>query len=92
MATLNGALVSVSPQAGKLPEIIFSGTVKLDSVGVVRKIIGYKQLTPNVMVETTSDSAGDWSLTMNGGSNDLFRIIAVGIDGENSQIFDRLGG
>lgn len=92
MATVNGGFVAYKILGGPLRQIVFSGTVKLSAVGVVRDIIGYNAAFPTVVHETASDSSGNWTLTMPGGSNDLFRIIAVGINGENSEIYDRLVG
>jgi len=92
MATHTGRKVSTPIKSGKLRTINFSGTVKLDGSGVVRTIIGYKNIKPEILFTTESDSSGDWVLPMLGGPNEKFRIIAVGIDGENSEIFDGLTG
>lgn len=90
MANVNGGQVSVTVLGGSLNPVVFSGTVKLSAAGVKRQIIGCNVLSPDVLHYTTSDASGNWSLTMNAGSKDMFRIIAIGIDGENTEIFDRI--
>ena len=70
--------------------ITFSGTTKSNTVGVSRKIIGYRNGFEDKPYETQSNASGTWSLDMSGGSNDKFRIIAVGEGTENSQIYDGL--
>ncbi len=90
MATVKGSLITADVKGASLKQIIFSGTVKLSSVGVVRDIKGYKVGVPEKMFETVSDSSGNWSLDIPGGSNDKFRIICVGGAGENSQIYDHI--
>lgn len=92
MAVLTGGQVVLKTGGAPIRKVTFSGTVKLSAVGVVRDIKGYKVGVPETVYETTSDGSGNWSLEIAGGSNDLFRIIAVGIDGENSQIYEHLSG
>ena len=92
MTTYVGSLIPTTVHNAVLSSITFSGTVKLDGVGVIRDIKGCKVLIPEVIYETASDSSGNWELTMPGGTNVEFRIIAVGADGENSQIYDHLTG
>lgn len=92
MTTFKGGKLSSTIKAAKLRTITFSGTAKVSGSGVVRKLIGYKISCPDVPFETTSNASGNWSLTMPGGTNDFFRIICVGITGENSEIYEGLTG
>ena len=92
MANLVGGQITVEVLGAPLRIISFSGTVKLSGVGVIRDLIGYRIGSPETVYETTSDSSGNWTLEMQGGSNDFFRIICVGATGENSEIYDNLSG
>jgi hypothetical protein len=92
MAILNGVKVGVVVKSTTLRNITFTGTVTLSSVGVSRKILCYKKGFNEIVSETTSDSSGDWTLSVVGGSNDEFRIICVGNTGENSEIFEHVAG
>ena len=92
MAILNGGKVGVVVKGASLRNITFTGTVTLSSVGVSRKILCYKKGVNEVVFETASDSSGDWTLAVVGGSNDEFRIICVGNTGENSEIFEHVAG
>jgi len=93
MTTHRGArILDPAVLSAPLRMVLFSGTVKLSGAGIVRDIIGYKVTVPDLVYETTSDASGNWELEMPGGSADMFRIIAVGIEGENSQIYDHLTG
>lgn len=75
-----------------LRTITFSGTVHVEGIGAARKIIGVKKIRPYVFYETMSDASGNWTLDMPGGSRDEFRIICVGLEGENSGIYEHLQG
>lgn len=79
-------------KSGLLRTVTFTGTVKVDGVGAIRKIIGIKTNFPLILYETSSDSSGDWTLDIPGGTNDFFRIICVGETGENSEIYEHLVG
>lgn len=75
-----------------LSTITLSGTVKLDNVGVIRDLLIYKKGNYTSPYTVTSDSSGNWSVEVTGGSNDEFMIICIGIDDENSEIFDHIKG
>ena len=92
MAILNGSKVGVVIKGASLRNITFTGTVIHSGVGVSRKILCYKKGVNEFVYETTSDSFGDWTLTVVGGFNDEFRIICVGNPGENSKIFEHVAG
>jgi len=83
---------NVSIISGSLRMISFSGTVRVDGDPAEREIIGIKKIVPTTFYKTMSDAAGDWSLEMPGGTNDEFRIICVGLEGENSGIYEHLQG
>lgn len=70
--------------------LYFSGTVKVDGVAAVRKILIYPQKAPGTFYTTESDSSGNWSKEVPGGSYDMFRVICIGKLGENSQIFEHI--
>lgn len=92
MATVKGGLVDVNVWGGKVRYITLSGTVMVGVDAVVRDIKAYRKDDPERCFETVSDAAGDWSLDVPGNANDFFRIIAIGIDGENSEIFEHVVG
>lgn len=92
MAIVNGGKILATVRGAAKRYVTFSGTVKLSGTGVVRTILVYRENAPDVSNSTTSDASGNWSITMAAGSNDKFRIIAVGIDGENSEIFEHVQG
>ena len=78
---------------GPIATVVLSGTVTKSSVGSQRKIIAYKKNQDEVVLgETISDSNGDFSMEVNGGTNDLFRVICIGEGDENSEIFDGIEG
>lgn len=89
MATKCRILINTFERA-KVKTITFSGTVKSNGLGVSRKVKGYKVGFPEVAYETASDVSGNWQLHMRGGSNDKFRIICIGNEGENSEIYEHL--
>lgn len=90
MATVKGGFVKVLVYGGKLRHVSLSGTVKLDNVGVARGILIYRKGDPDSSFSTRSDSSGNWSLDVPGNANSIFMIIAVGIDEENSEIYDHV--
>jgi len=92
MAILKGGILSEPFLGANIRIVTFSGTVELDATGVIRHLIGYKKSAPSIPYETDSDGSGNWSLTMPGSTHDKFMIIAVGNDGENSEIYDGLSG
>ena len=90
MAIHKAGLIKTKVLGGIQKYITFSGTVKVEGTAVVRTILGYKKGFSDTTYTTESDSSGDWSLEMSGGSNDEFRIICVGETGENSQIYEHI--
>lgn len=92
MATLKGGKITSIIKSASIRMVSFSGTVKLSGTGVVRSLKGYKVSFPEVVFETVSDSSGNFVLPIGGGSNDFFRIIVIGVDGENSEVFEGLAG
>ena len=90
MANYKGVIIKEKSKGGFLKVITFSGTVKVNGVGISRKILGYKKRFPDMPWQTVSDSSGNFTLSIPGGSNDEFRLICIGEAGENSQIFEHL--
>jgi len=91
MATLKGGKVASGIKGARIKVITFSGTVTKDAAGVARTIYGYRKGFPEVLFTTESESDGSWSLdVLGGGSNDSFRVLCLGADGENSEIYEHL--
>ena len=80
--------------------ITLSGTVKSTTgTGLIRKVLVYKKTESSIINEadnfdlhssTISASDGSWSIDVYGGSNDEYRVIAIGLDGENSAIYEHI--
>lgn len=91
MATVKGGKVLVTMKGGALSPVVFSGTVKVGSTGVIRNVHGYKRGFSEIPYITQSNSSGNWTLTINGGTNDRFRFIALSESStENSKIRDQV--
>ena len=93
MANHKAAKQILTPKAAKLKYGTLSGTVKNSSgVGLVRKVFAYKVGAANILAgETISTvTTGAYSLSVLAGSNDYFRIIAIGENGENSKIYEKV--
>lgn len=75
---------------GKLATVEISGTVTSGGSPAIRNILIYKAPNNDVTASTASDVAGDFSVEVNGGTNDCFRIICVGVSGENSVIYEHV--
>ncbi len=75
---------------GKLATITISGTVTSGGSPAIRSVLVYKAPNNDVTAATVSDSSGDFSIDVNGGSNDCFRIICVGVENENSVIYEHV--
>jgi len=69
-----------------LSTFALSGTVKLDSVGVRRRVLVYRNEHQDAYAVTWSDTSGNFSVTVNGSSNDRFIVLAVGQGGERCQV------
>jgi len=68
-----------------------SGSISKSGSPVSRKIEIYTTVGNGKIGDTQSDpTTGDFSIKVGAGPNDLFRVIAVGIAGENSRIADRV--
>lgn len=70
-----------------------SGTVKLSGSGVERQVFVYVAGRETEVITSgySDDSTGVFSLDLVGiGKNDKLRVICVGADGENSEIFENI--
>lgn len=90
MTIYNGGLVVEQVFGGKLASVTIAGTVSSSGSPAIRDILVYKLPNNDLLVSTTSDAAGDFSIEVTGGSNDCFRVICVGIAGENSVIYEHV--
>ena len=89
MTTLKAINAEFAIDLVKLRSVTLSGTVS-DGVNPLRRlIVAYKVpefSTPNL---TFSDATtGDWELSMSCNPNDRILIMAVGDNGENTQVYD----
>jgi hypothetical protein len=68
--------------------VTVAGTVQDSTFAyVARRVIGYRNEDETVEAfTTTSNGSGVIATTTNGNHNDRWRVIVVGIAGENSQI------
>jgi len=90
MADSNAGLLAVIFGSAKLATVTIAGTVQSSGSPAIRTILIYKNQATDLLDSTTSDSFGDFSIDVNGGSNDCFRIICVGIENENSVIYEHV--
>jgi len=90
MATKAGGIGWKKALGGKIATVTISGTVQSGGAAAVREILIYKAPFDDLAGSTKSDSLGDFSITLNGGSNDCFRVICVGVAGENSVIYEHV--
>lgn len=92
MTTYAGAVNVSAEKAAKLKYGTLSGTVSKDAAGVARRVLVYKVGFPGIIAnETVSNaSTGAFSLSVIAGTNDCFRVVCIGIDGENSEIFENV--
>lgn len=74
----------------------FSGNVSQNYEPLSREILFYKEASAigkdNIFASTTSDIAGNFSINFSCSDNDKIRAVCVGIEGENSQIFEDISG
>lgn len=86
-------IVRFSPKTLVARQITLSGTVDgIDESNNVRRILAYRNgSTTEVHASTVSASNGAFSLEVNGSHNDVFRLVALGVEGvDNSAIFDHV--
>lgn len=86
--TVKASIIPIEIIRASRLSFILSGTVSNSGNPVERDILIFKKNNYLEFVSTRSDSDGNWSATVNGGPNDKFLIICLGIEGENSEIFD----
>lgn len=74
----------------------FSGNVSNNGVPLSREILFYKEASSvgkdNILTSTYSDVNGDFSINFACSNNDKIRAVCVGIEGENSLIFEDISG
>ena len=101
MATFDAFQIDQVFVFAKRKTITLSGTVKSTTgTGLIRKVLVYKKFKSSlqeddvesydVWGETISESDGSFTVDVYGGSNDSFRVIAVGNAGENSAIYEHI--
>lgn len=92
MATKLGAIHIETIPAAKIREVVLSGTVTLSGLGAVRDIVVFRNDDySSLMGQTTSDTSGDFSVTVRGGSSDTVSLICIGSNAsENSTIFSNI--
>lgn len=91
MATHNVIRIdNVSTHTVVLDYVTISGTVKdIGNNPLKREIVLYKYPIFETPHRThSSESDGSWSFELKGGLNDRFLILALGIPGENTKVFD----
>ena len=76
----------LSPDDGKT----ISGTIKRDNSGVARRVLLFRNNETAAEQETYSGGSGAYSFTTVANANDRFTVIAVGLDGEHSQIHNNI--
>lgn len=75
----------------RLRTAVISGTVTVNGAPASRDILAYKNDDNNIYASTRSSGAdGIWEIEVIGNHNDRFRVICVGDDGENSQIYEHV--
>jgi hypothetical protein len=91
MTTYKAAIIRDLPTAAaRRSTITIAGTVQSGGSPAVRVILIYKNQNTTLLDSTTSGASGDFSIEVNGGSNDCFRVICVGIANENSVIYEHV--
>lgn len=90
MAIKAGGLGWKKAVGGRIAVVTISGTVQSGGSAASRDILIYKYPFNDLSGQATSDSSGNFSILVNGGSNDCFRVICVGIAGENSVVYERV--
>lgn len=92
MAIYKGALEVTVTKSAAVRYSTISGTVLKDSVGVARRVIIYNNKEPLVVLGdvTSTDGTGVFAVSVKAGSNDRFRIICIGLAGENSEIYEEV--
>ena len=90
MATYNGAKKTEDKKAASLKYGTLSGTVKKSGAGIKRQVLIYKLGAETSLINDSfsNSSTGEFSVTVKSGQNDRFRVICVGADGENSEIYE----
>ena len=88
----NCALAYEKALAAKIKYGTLSGTVKKDSVGIVRDLIVYNKADYETVIASGQSviTTGVFSIKVPGGTNDLFRMLCIGESGENSAIYENL--
>lgn len=90
MAIYKGGIGPQDCKGARLSVITIAGTVQSSGVPTIRTILVYKNQSTTLLDSTASDSSGNFSVDVTGGSNDCFRVICVGIENENSVIYEHI--
>lgn len=76
----------------RLATFTLAGTVTSSGAGVRRELLVMRYGDPAICTRGWSATDGTFSFTLNGNANDKYTVIAVGQDGEQSQIFNAIAG
>ena len=79
-------------KAAVIREVALVGIVEVDGVGAIRNLVAFRNNDYSILMgQTTSDSDGNFSITIRGGSLDIASIICIGANAsENSTIFTHI--
>lgn len=88
MTILFGSIDVITPIGLTLDTVTISGTVKSNDVVVSRQVLLFRNNEYNAEQITKSASDGSFSFTSWAGKNDRFTVLAVGVNGEQSQVFN----
>lgn len=97
MATYPAIIIDISVLLTPIRVKSFSGNVK-DALGnaAEREIVFYKENyvdgENNQYINTNSNAEGNFNIDIACGKNDKIRAICIGIEGENSQVFEDISG
>lgn len=80
-------------RGAKFKALVLSGTVTVGGAGAERDILIYrKNRGPYNPMFTKSDASGNWVYATTAAEGELFRAICLGVEGENSIIYDNIRG
>jgi hypothetical protein len=92
LAIVKGARHVTAFKAASVRYKTLSGAVTKEGAGVVRRVLIYKIGEPEILRGDVTSAAGTgaYSASIKAGSNDRFRVVCLGANGENSEIFEKV--